>query len=333
MKTFLILICLLQLSLQVEHCLIPKQVCTACSDGYYLVNGKCVTLANCIEISPLDQCFKCLYGYRLDFDTYKCVEIGKDNCYQYSITTPGVCDKCRPGYKKKSDNTCELVTEHCTEEDNEICRACDKGFALTHDNLCVKDENCKELDNEKKCEECDEDKSEFLFINKEGQCVLSSCETFQLGKCRYCKNYFYMKDNECFYTDIPYCEAPRGDNCDNWADFVNDPTNIEQDIKNHKEKCQYRDKEGTCQNCFGGYTYDKSKKKCILNNCKEFDENSECEYCENGYLLINYQTECIKADSLGSKNADSTGGNNNEGINNAKFNAFNLILLILILFY
>lgn len=142
-----------------------------------------------------------------------------------------------------------------------------------------------------------------------------------------------MKDYECFYTDIPYCEAPHGDNCDNWADFVNDPTNIEQDIKNHKEKCQYRDKEGTCQNCFGGYTYDKSKKKCILNNCKEFDENSECEYCENGYLLINYQTECIKADSLGSKNADSTGGNNNEGINNAKFNAFNLILLILILFY
>ena len=254
--------------------------------------------------------------------------------------TSNGCIEYRPGYNRK-DYSCEFVAEHCTRVAFEKCSACDKGFATTHNYLCTEDENCKVLDENNKCTSCDNTKSEFFVINKQGKCVISGCAKFSYisDKCTGCNNYFYLKNNECIYTDIPYCKTPTSDSCREWAEFTKGTATLDQDIKNYKDKCITRNDEGICTECLEGYTYNESKGKCLLNNCLEVDENSECHFCEHGYLLTNYGTECIEVDSAksntGSKTEEKNGNGDvtDEGIINIKFNAFSLILLYLILFY
>ena len=92
-KAFLIFICLFQLTLQINHCLIPKQICTSCSPSYYLVNGNCVAIDHCKEMKSDGTCEEWINGYRYDSSSRTCVEIGDDNCLKY---TSNGCIECRP---------------------------------------------------------------------------------------------------------------------------------------------------------------------------------------------------------------------------------------------
>ena len=85
-----IILALIQLSLQVEHCYVEQKVCKKCAEGYFLVNEKCVTVDHCEYIdSNTNKCQSCQYGYRLNEDKTSCVEIGEDHCSTYTNLEDG----------------------------------------------------------------------------------------------------------------------------------------------------------------------------------------------------------------------------------------------------
>jgi len=139
MKTF-ILISLIQFTLQIDYCLQEKSVCKKCKSGYYLYNGICSIVEHC-KINSLDgnTCFTCQNWYRPNDPNYtpfsSCIKIESDHCYAYSEGETPICEESQPGYKKKEDNTCELVVEHCQRryldgDDNLKCGYCQKGYAF-----------------------------------------------------------------------------------------------------------------------------------------------------------------------------------------------------------
>ena len=92
-----IILALIQLSLQVEHCYVEQKVCKKCAEGYFLVNEKCVTVDHCEYIdSNTNKCQSCQYGYRLNEDKTSCVEIGEDHCSTYTNLEDGTkqCQYC-----------------------------------------------------------------------------------------------------------------------------------------------------------------------------------------------------------------------------------------------
>ena len=323
-----IILALIQLSLQVEHCYVEQKVCKKCAEGYFLVNEKCVTVDHCEYIdSNTNKCQSCQYGYRLNEDKTSCVEIGEDHCSTYTNLEDGTkqCQYCQGGYKLNSDKTCELVTDHCIEAyeyDGYMCQNCEKGYAINRNkHICVEFPKCKRVDDDNKCIECDEDKNEFLSADLEGKCIVSPCEKFEEdGTCNECKDYFYLKDGECVYiSHIPFCRGVEDDNineCEHWVSFTSNPETAEQDKKNYDEKCLTRKEDGTCSECETGYLYDETEKKCLLIGCEEYEESPRCEYCEHGYILINDKTECFKVypksdESTSSK--DSGSSSNSKG--------------------
>ena len=182
-QAFIILF-LIQLSLQVEHCYVVQKVCKKCAEGYFLVNEKCVAVNHCEYIdSYTNKCEMCEYGYRLKEDKTSCEEIGEDHCSDYTTLEDSTkqCQYCQSGYKLNSDKTCELVTEHCMygyeQEGNYICQQCEKGYAINKNkNKCVEFPKCEEVDDDNKCIKCSEDKNEFLTADLEGKCIVSPCE-------------------------------------------------------------------------------------------------------------------------------------------------------------
>ena len=325
-----IILALIQLSLQVEHCYVEQKVCKKCAEGYFLVNEKCVTVDHCEYIdSNTNKCQSCQYGYRLNEDKTSCVEIGEDHCSTYTNLEDGTkqCQYCQGGYKLNSDKTCELVTDHCIEAyeyDGYMCQNCEKGYAINRNkHICVEFPKCKRVDDDNKCIECDEDKNEFLSADLEGKCIVSPCEKFEEdGTCNECKDYFYLKDGECVYiSHIPFCRGVEDDNinvCEHWVSFTSNPETAEQDKKDYEEKCLTRKEDGTCSECETGYLYDETEKKCLLIGCEEYEESPRCEYCEHGYILINDKTECFKVypksdESTSSKDSGSSSSSKDSG--------------------
>ena len=320
-----IILALIELSLQVDHCYVEQKICKKCAEGYFLVNEKCVTVDHCEYIdSNTNKCLSCQYGYRLNEDRTSCIEIGEDHCSTYTTLEDGTkqCQYCQGGYKLNSDKACELVTEHCIsayeQEGNYICQNCEKGYAINRNkNICVEFPKCVRVDDDNKCIKCDEDKNEFLTADTEGKCIVSPCEKFQEDEtCKECKDYFYLKDGECIYiSHIPFCRGVKDDDinaCEHWVSFTSNPETAEQDKINYEEKCLTRKDDGTCSECETGYLYDEKEKKCLLIGCEEYEESPRCEYCEHGYILINDETECFKVypksdGSTSSKDSGSSG--------------------------
>ena len=83
--------------------------------------------------------------------------------------------------KKKEDNTCELVVEHCQRSEldgdgNLKCDYCQKGYAFNEaTNACVPFPHCEEVDSSGKCIKCDDDDNAYLHANQEGKCVIDFC--------------------------------------------------------------------------------------------------------------------------------------------------------------
>ena len=179
MKTFILILALIQFTLQIDHCLIEKSVCKKCKSGYYLSNGICSAIEHCKDISNSDNtCNYCENGYRLNNGKTSCIQIGADHCYAYSEGDTSTCNECQPGYKLKEDNTCELVVDHCQRDEldddgNIKCAYCQKGYAVNAaTNECVAFPHCEEVDSDGKCIECDTDDNDYLHANKEGKCVI-----------------------------------------------------------------------------------------------------------------------------------------------------------------
>lgn len=341
MKIILLLV-LLQLTLQIDHCYIEQNICKTCKEGYSLVDGQCLQIKNCIYESN-GYCNQCTKGYRPSDDHRSCVEIGEDHCLSYSTSGDGstrTCNQCTPEYKLKSgDNTCELVVDHCQnsydENGNLKCNYCEKGYALNREsNQCIEFPGCEEVDNTGKCIECGND---YIMPNKEGKCVMDFCEEYDdEWNCEGCEKYFYLddKDKQCHYIEIPFCKEVKDDNkneCDDYAGFLgNNPEDIEAKKKEYETHCEEKNEEdGTCTRCDYGYELD-TEKKCVLIGCKEYEKPStKCKYCEHGYILVEDDTKCLAVSEALGESGES--GNSGKLPNiNYRLNILFLILLFLL---
>ena len=312
MKSFFLLLVLIPLSLQIDHCLIEKSVCKKCKTGYSLSEGKCVKIEHCRSYSS-DQttCLSCQDGYKLNDDKTLCITYGEDHCNTYTTVEGGttkICNECQPGYKLKEDNTCELVVEHCVESElsgnDLICYECEKDYALNEaNNKCIAFPKCIEVDEDDKCIKCEHDSDsgiEYIHANQEGKCVFDICKEYNDDwKCKKCENYFYLNDEgQCKYIEIPYCKKLEKNNkneCDDTAYFLkgHDPEDYLTAKEEYLTRCQYKDNNGKCTICENGYEVD-SNGNCVFIGCEELEEpSSKCEFCENGYILVDYQTRCM----------------------------------------
>ena len=196
----------------------------------------CYAIEHCKDISiDGNTCYFCENGYRPnDNPSTSCIKIGSDHCYTYTTSEDGesqICQECQPGYKKKEDNTCELVVEHCqrseSDGDNNLkCGYCEKGYAFNEaTNASVPFPHCEEVDSSGKCIKCDDDDNSYLHANQEGKCVIDFCEEYNEDwECIKCNDYFYLDDDgNCKYIEIPYCEKVKEGNkneCKDTAYFL-----------------------------------------------------------------------------------------------------------------
>ena len=312
MKSFFLILALIKLTLQIDHCLIEKSVCKKCKSGYYLSNGLCSAIEHCKHFSNHDNtCNFCENGYRPINERTSCIQIGADHCYDYTTGEDGtsqICKECQTGYKLKDDHTCELVVEHCQSSDiddngNIKCTYCQKGYAVNSaTNECVPFPHCEEVDSDGKCIECDTDDNSYLHANQEGKCVIDFCKEYNEDlECTECNDYFYLDDDgKCKYIEIPYCEEVEEDNknkCKDTDYFLkdHDPEDYLVAKEEYLTRCYRKNKDGTCAECnYEDYEVDSTGKSCTLIGCEELEQpSSRCEYCEHGYILVDDETKCI----------------------------------------
>ena len=202
MKSLILILALIPLSIQVPHCYIEEDICDECDDGYFLYDGKCSSIEHCIDMHE-NTCQKCEKGFRVSELQNSCLPIKEGHCIRFALNNDWTivsdkCEICEDGYKlKEEDNTCELVVEHCLDsflnnDGNFICEECEPGFAINKDiNKCIEFPNCKEVDSDgQKCIDCGTRESYFLHPNKDGECVFNICSSQSHGKCTSCSEYF-----------------------------------------------------------------------------------------------------------------------------------------------
>ena len=294
MQKIIILLTLISLTFQVDHCFLGRKFCKTCKDGYYLVNNQyCSKIDHCETFSD-NVCSWCEYGYRLNSEKTSCEKIGDDHCQYYSNDEHTTCSSCQYGYKMKEDKTgCTLITEHCISSYDSTCNGCEKGYALnTELNTCVEFEKCSEVNSDgTKCTKCAYD---FYQPDKDGKCTINYCEEYDdEGNCEECEKFFYLnEEGKCQYIPIPYCRKGNETHCEKYSGFLGKDGNVEEGVKNYNKMCQSEDADGICYRCEPGYTLDETTHECI-SNCEEFVETSPiCKYCEHGYIPIEGDTVC-----------------------------------------
>ena len=104
--------------------------CTTCTEGYYLVDGKC-------EPNPIEYCTKyenelcteCFHFARRNENTGECI-LDKliSGCNRVDEADDTICDHCSLGYQLSTNKKkCEI--QNC-ETIEEMCYQCEKGFYI-----------------------------------------------------------------------------------------------------------------------------------------------------------------------------------------------------------
>ena len=301
MKKLIILLSLISLSIQVDHCFIEEPVCKTCKVGFYLVDNKyCSKIENCARVSG------------------------------------NTCEYCITGYLPSDDgSTCIKKNHHCEDFDDNGCARCEKGYALnSYTSECVQFKGCKKVyqNDITKCEECSGD---YYQANEKGECVIDLCRSYNDdGSCQSCFENFYLDDDgNCQLIPFPYCEWGDKNSCWDWAGFTNG-VDINSDkeayLKKIKSGCDSENSDGTCTRCEKGFTLDEGTKKCI-SNCQEYlNPSSLCDFCEYGYIKINDDKTCYPINGQ-SENYNKNEENKNE--NGKEFILFNFSFYLVLRLY
>ena len=313
----LIILWLIALSFQIEHCEIHNTVCKSCAENFELVELNFDFLSDLVA-----YCFNSEKLSEANDIIPNCVSISEDK---------QSCEECRKYYFWDSNQKECINIPHCSLYDpsDHNCILCESEYALKDDGSCVKNLYCDRIKNET-CIEC----ILYYYPNDEGECVRipkSHCMAWNTENCTYCENYYYPNSNgEC--EKIPLLNCLKLDN--------DDPTKCEECEENYyldKEgKCQkhtidncfeyesenkckscdysyqlnedgncqlipgncfYLDKEGNCEECNKYYYLDDGQcKKITIDNCAYLNgNNTKCIYCDSGYELSEDETQCTKA--------------------------------------
>ena len=295
-----------------------NSTCTSCDKGYYLdtenYDCKKIEIEGCVKSNELGDnmtCLNCSEGYELyggecaklceKGENEKCVECNSsfENMYK--------CSSCNKGYilnNKMNDKICQSCGEiidkcnECKRISGDIqCTSCIEGYKLFN-NKCYKDCNDRCLE----CEYVEEGEGE---------------DEIQYGKCRKCKEGYYLRQSLTYDDDGIYYQATFCNPCTSGCkkcthDEFGGKTICSLCYDNYnltditcKRKCDFGINEkclncngNQCASCNPGYYLDDGKcLSCGINNCEECDKNKICKICEKGYDLEN--NLCIKKCEVG----------------------------------
>ena len=258
MIKYLLLLYLFGFSIQIEHCVKHINICKKCNNNSSLVHTSslsyCSKIDHCIQISDDEQ----------------------------------TCEECMYPYEKTITGQCTLkyeIIENCLEyKKNNSCDKCYLGYAATYDRKkCINFPNCERLKNDtKKCLEC----REPYKLNSEGNCEISTCDSFRNNSCIDCIDGFYLDtDGKCKQIPIQYCENGNASSCFHCKegtefDINNNKTCI---LKDYIIECdEYSHDKKTCIKCHQGYSFNADNTTCELKYCQETEQI--CFLCEDGYF-------------------------------------------------
>ena len=229
-----------------------------------------------------------------------------------------VCKSCIAGYKlyygqciKGTEEAISNPIQHClihqtiSGRENPICFQCENGYRTVQDGAtCEDSKHCKNWSNNE-CIECEE-----YFELKEGNCVKSTCQTFQDDKC-ICEKYYYLNSNNgcsripiegCQKGNATYCTKCEGENeyykRENGLCKLIPSDNDDGDDDDDKDddrtsiaNCWYADPNDNtkCANCYEFYEWDDNEKKC-KNTCADIQKI--CGSCEDNYHSYDYGKTC-----------------------------------------
>ena len=234
--------------------------CMKCDEDYYIEDGKCKELSNCIKSVP-GKCVECRDGFIISNGECKQVEGCKKKIN-------GVCVQCEGECAK------ELVNDDCKSSYDDYCYVCDGKKSVNGE--CQEIENAKVMTTDHVVE-CKEG-----FYNKDdtcGQCIDHCNECYNGNTCNTCQDgYMLNKDKtECISMK---CTTNDG-KCTECTDS-NDQLNENKRCYSKIEGCTHSN-EGICMECKEGSIMEGTT--CTTDDGCEESNNNICKKCKSGYYL------------------------------------------------
>ena len=260
--------------------------CIICPENYHLGKDNiCTNVENCIY-SESGLCVECEDGYYYDRKNGTCIEMYDQfmNC-KFSCQNADICCECKDNYYLYEndslcyDNTKEDIYKKCALVDSstEKCKRCIDDYYLSVDDKCSKVENCKIVENENKCLECDtfycldvkkqecvdndliNDLSDLKYIsckrtNKEGTACEECIEGYEINKEGLCE-------------DIDFCDEKKDGKCIKCKDILS-----------------VNDYQFCANEVFG--CIESAKDNCL--RCDNLDDLYECTECKEGFTKTDY---------------------------------------------
>lgn len=301
MFKYLILVCFISYSLQIDNCQETRKQCKTCINGYTAVpldsyNIKCIKTseyeainevkAHCIKGDPEAKiCEQCIRDYFLD-EKNNCIE--HPHCF---MTEGNDCFICYTPYALDKKSLKCVKKPYCDSVEEEKCIDCLSRFYPNEEGNCTRipDEYCKYGDSNK-CTEC----KEGYYVNSESKCQaipFPHCQVAKSNECTYCEAYYHIEKGRCesnpqncmvyssYQKKCLYCGSYfhlEGEQC------VSNPEHCITYSNSYCEKCDD-----------GYYSKDNGCKYMTIKNCETLEEDSiHCKTCKEGYILNDERTQC-----------------------------------------
>ena len=218
-----------------------KGKCLVCKDNYFLgLDNFCLDVEKCIY-SKSNKCIECEDGYYYNPFFKKCFEATEKllNCKMGCQYNPNKCCECKNDYYLfENDHLCydnskeePFIKCAIVDYNKEYCKKCIDGYFLRiQDDKCSKIENCKIIENENTCLECDnyyclDVKNQIClhndFLDENNDKIHISCNKTNVEgtACAECINGYELND-EGLCVDIDICKEKINGKCIKCKDTI-----------------------------------------------------------------------------------------------------------------
>ncbi|ELP85461.1 hypothetical protein EIN_088130, partial [Entamoeba invadens IP1] len=267
--------------------------CKKCENGYQLINKttqKCGDFNEGCTLCSNNVCSQCSEGYYLDSIKNLCVKCN-NKFSKCSLCSENECYACGDNstLSNKLCVECNQRWEGCVGCNDIMCSSCQQNGYYNSNGFCNKcSANCESCQSKEMCDVC---KSGYYFNGgKCESCSTRNCKLCDNSKCESCLENSFLNNGMCVSCKekIPNCEKCNGDNVDTQCLFCsngfysNGPQCVQCDTSCGSEGCVNR----KCTNCKDNKILDRSGKCVEPTNCDSVDD-SRCAVCKDGYYLYN----------------------------------------------
>ena len=274
-------------------------ICVTCEDGFYQnsEDKKCIKTGYCKK-SSYGNCLLCDLGFYLNKKDNSC-KLKEGFLLHCDISLDGIkCDSCNEYSYFSEDGIC-VLTNFCSETNNEKCIKCINNYFLAKNEICASTINCKEADKDTGiCSICEDnyylDLNDYKCKSNKEVNNFKFCTTVNNNRCTECiGTYKLTQDFKC--TPSKYCLEGENGKCILCEEnFHLGLDNICSNIT-HCIYSSYISNE--CLECEKNYYYNKLEQNCVeyddnFTNCKS-SEGSICSECKDNYYLDLTDRICI----------------------------------------